>query len=88
MKTDAGNWLEVVCIFTLFFVKQSTEVPNSNAMELESLKQQLLYLDQENVNVEKLVNDRHSQVSSYMVKEKPTIKHYYDVWHLAKGKNC
>ena len=54
MKTDAGNWLEVVCIFTLIFVKQSTEVPDSNAMELESLKRQLLYLDQENVNVENL----------------------------------
>lgn len=43
-------------------------------MELESLKRQLAYLDKGNVNIEKLVTDRHSQ-------------HAYDVWHLAKGIN-
>ena len=56
-------------------------------MELESLKRQLAYLDKGNVNIEKLVTDRHSQVSAYMAQEKPTIRHAYDVWHLAKGIN-
>lgn len=58
---------------------------NSNAMELESLKRQLLYLDEANVVVKKLVTDRHGQVATYMADERPDIEHNYDVWHLAKG---
>lgn len=54
-------------------------------MELESLKRQLLYLDEANIQVKKLVTDRHVQVTSYMANEKPGIEHNYDVWHLAKG---
>lgn len=64
---------------------QSTEVKNSNAMELESLKRQLLYLESANVKVTKLVTDRHNQVSSFMASEKKDIEHAYDVWHVAKG---
>ena len=63
---------------------QSTEVDNSNGMELESLKRQLSYL-KANIDVKKLVTDRHVQVTSYMANEKTEIKHSYDVWHLAKG---
>ncbi|CAB3982116.1 Hypothetical predicted protein [Paramuricea clavata] len=62
----------------------STEVKNSTAMELESLKRQLAYLEQSEVNVKKLVTGRHSQVSSYLAQEKPDIDHAYDVWHVAK----
>ena len=54
-------------------------------MELESLKRQLSYLEESNVEVKKLVTDRHTQVSAYMAQEKPNIKHTYNVWHLAKG---
>ena len=64
---------------------QSTEVKNANAMELESLKRQLAYLEESNVEVKKLITDRHTQVSAYMAWERPNIKHTYDVWHLAKG---
>jgi solute carrier family 8 (sodium/calcium exchanger) len=54
-------------------------------MELESLKRQLALLEHSDVEVKKLVTDRHIQVSAYMAQEKPNIKHNYDVWHLAKG---
>ena len=54
-------------------------------MELESLKRQLAYLEDAEIKINKLVTDRHSQVSAFMAQEKPTIKHAYDVWHLAKG---
>lgn len=61
-------------------------------MELESLKRQIDYLEQNDVNITKLVTDRHIQVGSYMAKEKPEIEHAYDVWHIAKGtltiENC
>ena len=55
-------------------------------MELESLKRQLLYLENANVKVKKLVTNRHVQVSTYMASEKSSIEHNYDVWHVAKGK--
>ena len=64
---------------------QSTEVDNSNGMELESLQRQLSYLEKANIDVKKIVTDRHVQVTSYMANEKPEIEHSYDVWHLAKG---
>ena len=54
---------------------QSTEVDNSNGMELESLKRQLSYLEKANIDVKKLVTDRHVQVTSYMANEKPEIEH-------------
>ena len=54
-------------------------------MELESLKRQLKYLDDNNIKVTKLVTDRHVQVSAYMAHQKPEVEHSYDVWHVAKG---
>ena len=61
----------------------STEVKNSNAIELESLKRHMKYL--EDVCVTKLVTDCHIQVSAYMANEKPNVEHSYDVWHVSKG---
>jgi hypothetical protein len=55
-------------------------------MELESLKRQLKFLEDNEVQVTKLVTDRHVQVSSYMANEKPDVEHVFDVWHVAKGK--
>lgn len=54
-------------------------------MELEALKRQLAYLDDADINICKVVTDRHTQVTSYMAEENPDIDHAYDVWHLAKG---
>ena len=54
-------------------------------MELQSLKRQLKYLDDNNIKVTKLVTDRHVQVSAYMARQKPEVEHSFDVWHVAKG---
>ena len=68
---------------------QSTEVKNANAMELESHKRQLAYLEESNVEIKKLITGRHTQVSAYKARERPNIKHTYGVWHLAKGsRSC
>ena len=64
---------------------QSTEVKNSYVMELESRKRQLKYLEDNGTKVQKLVTDRHIQVSAYMANEKPQVEHAYDVWHVIKG---
>jgi alkyl hydroperoxide reductase subunit AhpC len=52
-------------------------VKNSNAMELESLKRQMKYLEESNVQVTKLVTDRHVQVSAYMANEKTDVEHSF-----------
>ena len=54
-------------------------------MELESLKRQISYLESNKIKIQKLVTDRHVQVSAYTANEKPDIEHAYDVWHVAKG---
>lgn len=33
-----------------------------------------------------LVTDRHPQVRKFMRESMPDTKHYYDVWHVAKGE--
>jgi hypothetical protein len=57
-------------------------------MELEGLKRALSYLE-ENAGLDLgcLVTDRHSMVKKYMKDTHPTKKHYFDVWHVAKGKH-
>ena len=55
-------------------------------MELESLERQLKYLDDNNIEVTRLVTDRHTVLrSAYMAHQKTEIEHSYDVWHVAKG---
>ena len=68
-----------------FSLVQVTEVKNSNAMELEGLKRCLDHLQREKVAIAKLATDRHVQVRAHMKKERPHIKHNFDVWHLAKS---
>ena len=62
-----------------FSLVQVTEVRNSNAMELEGLKRCLDHLQEEQVVISKLATDRHVQVRAHMKKERPQIKHNFDV---------
>jgi hypothetical protein len=56
-------------------------------MELEGLKRSLNFLTEENnVKVTHLVTDRHSAVKKYMRENHCDIIHWFDVWHVAKGK--
>lgn len=68
-----------------FSLVQVTEVNNSNAMELEGLKRCLDHLQEEEVLVAKLATDRHVQVRAHLKRERPEIKHNFDVWHMAKS---
>lgn len=69
----------------IFF--QSNEVTSSNAMELEGLKRGLKYLQERGINVETFISDRHRSIAKYMREQQPDIDHFYDVWHVAKGKS-
>jgi uncharacterized protein (DUF427 family) len=39
-----------------------------------------------NVKVKDLVTDRHSMVKKYMRENHKDKNHYFDVWHVAKGR--
>ena len=55
-------------------------------MELEGLQRSLTFLKDNNVPVSDLITDRHSSVKKYMREKQPDIHHWFDVWHVAKGK--
>ena len=71
------------CILSHF---QSNEVRNSNAMELEGLQRSLDFLANQDVTISDIITDRHSSVKKYLREHQPDIKHWFDVWHVAKGR--
>lgn len=66
---------------------QSNEVSGSYHMEKEGLERVLEHLQQQGLTVQVLVTDRHKQINKWLRESHPAITHYYDVWHVAKGKN-
>lgn len=57
-------------------------------MELEGLKRGLSFMEQHGLAVSELTTDRHVQVRKWLRMEKPNTKHWFDVWHIAKGEFC
>lgn len=53
-------------------------------MELEGLKRALKKIQDYNITINALVTDLHQQ-SKWLRETQANVKHYYDVWHLAKG---
>ncbi|KAM7304046.1 uncharacterized protein ISCGN_013946 [Ixodes scapularis] len=64
---------------------KSTEVSSSNRMETEGMERCLDYLRAQDMSVDSLVTDRHSEGKASMRRNHPEIKHQFDVWHVAKG---
>ena len=54
-------------------------------MEKEGLCHALQQLSDKGLAVQVLVTDRHKQIAKWMRETHPEIKHYFDVWHVAKG---
>lgn len=54
-------------------------------MEKEGLSRALQYLHDKGLVIQILVTDRHRQIAKWMRESHPEIKHYFDVWHVAKG---
>ena len=65
---------------------QSNEVGGSYYMEKEGLQRVLNFLQKKDLEIEALVTDRHRQINKWLRENYPDIQHYYDVWHVAKGK--
>jgi len=64
---------------------QSNEVGGSSNMEKEGLIRSLKLLEERGLYVDVIVTDRHPQIQKYIREHMPSVKHYYDVWHVAKG---
>jgi len=57
-------------------------------MELEGLKRALQRLTQlYKAKIEVIITDRHLMVQKYLRENWENVIHYYDVWHVAKGKS-
>lgn len=55
-------------------------------MEKEGLSRTLQYLSANHLTVDVLIMDRHRQINKWIRETYPSIAHYFDVWHVAKGK--
>ena len=64
---------------------QSNEVARSYHMEKEGPFRVMHFLQQQDLTTGVLVTNRHKQINKWLREEHPEIKHYYDVWHVAKG---
>lgn len=54
-------------------------------MEIEGLQRVLKFMDEHKLTVDTLVTDRHSQINKWLREAYPSITHYFDIWHVAKG---
>jgi hypothetical protein len=55
-------------------------------MEKEGLIRSLKFLQDFGLSIDTLITDRHPQIQKYLRESAPSINHYYDVWHVAKGE--
>ena len=54
-------------------------------MEKEGLQRLIEFLKGEGLQIDVLVTDRHKQINKWIRETHPEVKHYYDIWHVAKG---
>ena len=55
-------------------------------MELEGLKRIVSSLNDKNVCVNAIVTDGHKSIQKWLRENWQNVKHYLDVWHVAKGE--
>ena len=54
-------------------------------MEKEGFVRSMDLIKSKGLKIAELVTDRHAQIVKYAREEMPNTKHYFDVWHVAKG---
>ena len=54
-------------------------------MEKEGFVRSIDLIKSKGLKIAQLVTDRHAQIVKYAREEMPNTKHYFDVWHVAKG---
>ena len=63
---------------------QSNEVKGAYHCEKEGFELAVNFIGKERIGT--LVTDRHRQIASWIRENLTNVKHYYDVWHIAKSK--
>lgn len=71
----------------ILLLLQSNEILGSTHMEKEDLIRCVTFLQQSGFTISKIVADRHKQIGKWIREELPSVKHEYDVWHVAKGEH-
>ena len=54
-------------------------------MEREGLHRVMDFLEKQSITIHCIVTDRHRQINKWLRETHTNVKHYYDVWHVAKG---
>lgn len=55
-------------------------------MEREGLHRVIEFVKEQELAIGIIVTDRHRQINKWLRETHPETKHFYDVWHIAKGK--
>lgn len=86
MKLEShSNGKEDHFIFNYEYLLKSNEVKSSYHMEKEGFVRSMDLIKSKGLKIAELVTDRHAQIVKYAREEMPNTKHYFDVWHVAKG---
>lgn len=54
-------------------------------MEKEGFVWSINFINNKGIKIEQIITDRHVQIVKHIREEMPNTKHYFDVWHVAKG---
>lgn len=55
-------------------------------MEKEGLIRCVRFFEELEMTIGSLITDRHPAIQKWVRENLPETKHFYDVWHVAKGK--
>ena len=68
------------------FLLQVNQTGSSQAMELEGAKRCFDYLQKvARLVIKVFVSDRHRGIAKWVRECQPSVDHYFDQWHIAKG---
>lgn len=54
-------------------------------MELLGLQRCFNFLEEQHTNIAQFISDRHTSVAKWLRESVPTVRHYYDIWHVARS---
>ncbi|XP_077869193.1 uncharacterized protein LOC102806063 [Saccoglossus kowalevskii] len=74
--------LDIVAV--IIIDKRETELKSTN-MEKEAFKRAMDFLKEKGIKVKEVISDAHPQVTAFMKRVYPEVKHSYDIWHAAKN---
>ena len=55
-------------------------------MEKEGFIRSVNYLKSHDLHIKEFVSDRHPQIVKHIREKMPETRHFFDVWHVSKGK--